>query len=189
LKIAVFGSGSIGTPDLQGDVKQKAFDIGRLLAQKGAKIITGGCGGLPYEAAKGAKSVGGKTVAYSPGVDIEDHKTRFGDPVDVFDEYIFVPKKYNFDRGASLKYRNVISCNATDACIIIGGRIGTLNEFTNMYDMGKIIGILEGTGGATEYIRKIVEMANKEMGQTIVYDSDPKALVDKVIKVIQDATD
>jgi len=188
MKIAVFGSGSIGSPKLHNDLRQKAFDIGRLLAEKGATLITGGCGGLPQEAAKGAKSAGGHTVAYSPGTDMDEHK-KFKYPIDNYDEFIYVPGHYSFSFGAALKYRNVISCNVSDACVIIGGRIGTMNEFTNMFDMGKVIGVLEGTGGVADYIKKIVEMANKDMGQTIIYDTDPKKLVDKIIKVIESGAD
>jgi hypothetical protein len=59
-----------------------------------------------------------------------------------------------------------------------------LNEFTIAYDEGKIIGILERTGGISDHLRKIIRICNKETGAKILYDSDPKKLVEKVLGVL-----
>jgi len=183
LKIAVFGSGS-GSSGHATDTLKLAFEVGVEIAKAGAVLVTGGCSGLPYEAARGAVSVGGKTLAYSPGVDIEDHKLRFKNPTEAYTDFVFVPKHYGFSTTTSMKYRNVISCDKSDACVIIGGRIGTLNEFTNMYDMGKIIGVLDGTGGVTKYIEEIVKVAAKETGAKVIFGKNPEELVKSIVSAL-----
>jgi len=183
-KIAVFGSGS-GSSNHVEVILKLAFEVGKEIANQRCVLVTGGCSGLPYEAAKGAFSIGGKTVAYSPGIDLNDHKDRFKNPTEAYDKFIFVPKQYGFGIQSSMKYRNVISCDASDGCIIIAGRIGTLNEFTNMYDMGKVIGVLEGSGGVTNYIKEVIKTAGKDTGAVVLYSDDPKILVDKVVSELK----
>lgn len=75
----------------------------------------------------------------------------------IFDRLIFIPKDYEFTKNkqVSLKYRNVTSTASCDAGIIISGRWGSLNEFTNLYDMGKIIGVLIGTGGVADELEEL----------------------------------
>ncbi len=61
--IACFGSGS----GAQGDAQYDAMvEVGRLLAERGCTVITGGFGGAGMEApAKGAMNAHGKTVGYT----------------------------------------------------------------------------------------------------------------------------
>jgi len=85
-----------------------------------------------------------------------------------------------------LKYRNVSSVAGSDAGIIIGGRIGTMHEFTGLFDTGKIIGVLSGTGGLTQgYIEGLIEIANKKTDAVVIYESNPELLVDKIIKAYE----
>ena len=63
---------------------------------------------------------------------------------------------------ARKKYRNVSSTANCDAGIIISGRWGTMNEFTNLYDMGKVIGILTETSGVADEIKNLSKKINKE---------------------------
>lgn len=184
-RMAVFGSGSGSEKQLSEKLQVLAFEIGKEIAKHDCVLVTGGCKGLPYAGAKGAKSVNGKTVAYSPGIDKEDHINTFNNPIDAYDKFIFTPKHYKFSPQAAMKYRNVISCNESDACIIIGGRIGTLDEFTHMYDMGKVIGIIQGSGGVSTYIKEIIKIAAKDTGAAVIFDKDPKGLVKKVIEQLE----
>jgi hypothetical protein len=50
----------------------------------------------------------------------------------------------------------------TDIVVIIGGRSGTLGEFSIAYDEGKLIGVLSGTGGITSEIDNIVSIIRKK---------------------------
>jgi predicted Rossmann-fold nucleotide-binding protein len=57
--------------------------------------------------------------------------------------------------------REVVNIRSSDVVIIIGGRSGTLGEFSIAYDEGKLIGILIGTGGITSEIKHIGGLVNK----------------------------
>ena len=59
--IAVVGAG-----DGESDV---AFAVGRLLASRGAVVVTGGLGGVMASASRGAASAGGVVLGLLPGLD------------------------------------------------------------------------------------------------------------------------
>jgi predicted Rossmann-fold nucleotide-binding protein len=176
LKIGVYGSAA---GDIPIETMRKAREIGAEIARMGHVVITGACNGLPYEAVLGAHECGGKVIGYSSAANLDDH-IRFKLPVAGFTSFVFVPSDYQHsdDQGVCKKYRNVSSVADSDAVIIIGGRIGTMNEFTNAYDCVKNIGILEGSGGITKRAIKILlEDASKESAARIVWDPDPAQLV------------
>lgn len=168
VKIGVMGSAS----GLEDSV-QKAFEIGREIAKNDYILITGATTGLPYEAAKGAKQENGLVVGISPAISKEEHE-KIGMPFDYHDIIIYT--------GFGKKGRNVINIRACDAVVFVGGRIGTLNEFTIAYDEGKTIGILEESGGMSDKIKEIVEIANKETAAKIIYDTDPKKLIKNLLE-------
>jgi hypothetical protein len=77
---------------------------------------------------------------------------------------------------------------SADAVIIGCGRWGTINEFTIALEDGKPIGVLDGSGGSTDVIRDILEKSHRGPGN-VVFDSDPKKLIEKVIKLIEQEKD
>ena len=169
MKIGVFGSAA---GDMNSSLLEKARELGREIANRGHIIVTGACTGLPYEAVKGARSAGGKSIGFSPGKDLKYHKENYGFPEDAADKIIFT--------GLSKKGRNVISVEDAEASVFISGRIGTLNEFTIAYDSGKIMGVLTGTGGAADMIKDIVEKLKKKTSGVVIYESDPAKLIKKI---------
>jgi predicted Rossmann-fold nucleotide-binding protein len=182
MKIGVFGSAA-GTTE---EVEKLASSLGEAIADFGCVLISGGCGGLPYFAAEACKGNGGKTIGYSPGRSTKEHKELYGYPVECYSELVFVPESFAIDeKKVRLKYRNIVSCAECDAGIIVGGRIGTLNEFTNLYDMGKVVGVLKGSGGVSDYVEMIVDKAGKKTGAVVIYDDDPKRLVEKVVREVK----
>ena len=62
--------------------------------------------------------------------------------------------------------------------------MGTLNEFTIAFEDQKPIGILVQTGGAADEIKGIIEKAHRGKGK-VVFDPDPKKLVEKVVELIK----
>ena len=78
---------------------------------------------------------------------------------------------------------NIRSC---DVIIFAGGRSGTLGEFAIAYDEGKVIGVLEGTGGVTEHLKTIITMVKKDTGAIVCYDSDPESLLDKLEQIYRE---
>jgi len=179
MKISVYGSAA---GDLGEDIREKSREIGREIARRSHILLSGGCPGLPYEATLGAKEVGGRTIGFSPGVDLEDHIERFDFPTEGFDELIFIPQdfKYKSFKKSCLKLRNVSSVTESHAVILISGRCGTLNEFTIAYDLEKHIGVLLGTGGITKYIEILVSDFNKPSDSKIVYEEEPRILLDRL---------
>ena len=67
--------------------------------------------------------------------------------------------------------------------IILGGRSGTLGEFAIAYDEGKLIGVLQGSGGITTQIPDIVASFQKDSGARVVYSEDPVELIEKMAKL------
>jgi len=58
-----------------------------------------------------------------------------------------------------------------------------LNEFTIAFEDQKPIGVLIGTGGTADMIKDIVADSHRGPGK-IVYETDPKVLVEKLIELI-----
>lgn len=185
-KIGVFGSNA---EELEADVINKARQIGKELARYDVIVITGGSSGLPYQAAHEAAKGGVEVWGYSPVIDIKNQK-KFApnDDISIYKKLIFIPKSFEYasDLDVCKKYRNVISTANCDAGIIISGRWGTMNEFTNLYDMEKIIGILMGTGGIADELLKLSQKITKKSKAKLIFNNNPKALVEKIIKELKE---
>ena len=185
MKFGVYGSAST---KLKKEIKLRAHEIGREIARQNHTVITGGCPGLPYEAVLGAHGIGGKIIGYSPAINIENHTKIYKYPVKGFTDFVFISKDYVYANDPLIckKYRNVSSVAASDAAIFIGGRTGTMNEFTIAYDLGKDIGILKGSGGITkEAITVLLRDIDKGSTSTIIYDRDPVSLVRRMIEIYE----
>ncbi len=179
MKIGIYGSAADDTAE---ETRAKAFELGKLLAERGHTVITGACKGLPQEAVLGAVSVGGKCIGYSSCVSKQEHEDM-GFPTEGFTKMVFIPKDYEHINNVKIchKYRNVSSVASVDAGITIGGRTGTMNEFTILYDLGKHVGVLEGTGGISDRaIKLLLEDIDKESAGTVVFDSNPVRLIEKL---------
>ncbi len=74
--------------------------------------------------------------------------------------------------------REIENIRTCDVVIFVGGRSGTLGEFAIAYDEGKVIGLLDGTGGITAHLEMIVDKINKETGAIVQKRSDPAELLD-----------
>ena len=170
LTIGVMGSAS-GT--YSREVLKKAYEIGKAVAENGCALITGACPGLPYETAKGCVDAGGLSVGISPGLSLWEHKTKYHSPDDRYEVLIFT--------GSGLMGREVTAIRSCDIVIIIGGRSGTLGEFSIAYDEGKLIGVVEGTGGITEHMDHILSAIDKNTGAKILFDKDPASLVKRLV--------
>ena len=174
LKIGVMGSGKVRQSEKVGKL---AFDVGKSIAEHNCILINGACMGVPYEASKGAKKRDGFVVGISPAKDMDEHIKHYKFPTNNFDLLIF--------SGFGFKGRNVLNVSSCDGVIVINGSTGTLNEFSLAYDEGRVIGVLEGSGGITDRVREIVDICNKHTGATMIYEKDPKLLVKKVIIAIR----
>ncbi|MFC1837850.1 TIGR00725 family protein [Thermodesulfobacteriota bacterium] len=108
--IGVFGAGNISDSDEEW---QTALQTGRLLAQRGFVVLTGGLGGVMAAASMGAKEEGGMTVGVLPG-------TRETTPAN---RYVDIAVYTGMGEA-----RNAINTKSCMAAIAIGGEYGTLSE-------------------------------------------------------------
>ena len=179
-KIGVFGSAE---GDL-GKIFNKAHALGTELGKNNIIIITGASTGLPYEVARVAKSVGLDVWGYSQASNLKIQK-KLAPNCDssIYKKLIYIPKNYEFadNNAVCKKYRNVTSTATCDAGIVIAGRWGTLNEFTNLYDMGKIIGVLTSTGGVADELPNLNKKISKKSKAKILFNDSPTELVRNVI--------
>jgi hypothetical protein len=69
--------------------------------------------------------------------------------------------------------------------LFFGGATGTLNEFTIAYDEGKIIGVLEGSGGIADHVREILQYCNKPTTGSVLFDRQPVTLIESCLAALK----
>lgn len=183
-KIGVFGSAVSGSAPVQ----RKAALIGKELAQRNCIVITGACSGLPYAAAYEAAQNNAEIWGFSPEANFKGQlKFTPNNNNSIYKKLFYTPKSLpKFSNGqVRKKFRNVMSTATCDAGIIIAGRWGTLNEVTNLYDMGKVIGVLTGSGGIAEELSKLDKKIHKPSHAKFIFSSSPKTLVQSIIKELK----
>jgi uncharacterized protein (TIGR00725 family) len=119
VQVAVVGSGR--------EHEGRAEEVGRLLAERGCTVVTGGGGEVMAAAARGAKSAGGTTIGILPG-------ERRGEGNEWLD--------YEVVTGIG-HARNVAVAASGDAVIAVGGSWGTLAEVAFASRLGRAVVILE----------------------------------------------
>lgn len=174
-KICVSGSSKLSICS-EGAV-EKAQKLGCEIIRQGGILLTGATTGLPDEAAKGAKKEKGMVFGFSPASSHKEHISKYHLPTENYDVIFF--------SGYDYSGRNTLLVDISDAVIIICGRIGTLNEFTIAFEKKKAIGVLTETGGISSEINHIIEIAKRGRGK-IIYDSNPREIVRKVIAKIKE---
>ncbi|HSK30779.1 MAG TPA: hypothetical protein VLA17_12535 [Candidatus Limnocylindria bacterium] len=150
--------------------------LGSAIAQAGCILVTGATTGLPDLVAKSFRKNGGFALGISPAENRREHVGRYGLPDDGADAMIYT--------GFGYKGRNVVNIRSSDIVIIFGGATGTLNEFTIAYDEGKIIGVLEGSGGVADHLREIIEVCNKPTTGAVIFDAEPASLVRRCLEAL-----
>lgn len=159
--------------------KLLAEEVGREIVRRGHLVTSGATRGLPYYAAAAAKKEGGRdisSIGFSPAASRLAHVKKYQLPLDVFDTVVFTGFEYTG--------RNLLLIRSSDAVVMIGGRIGTLNELTIAIEERKPIGVMLGSGGMTEEVEHVLKAA-KRARTGIIFDHDPVALVDKLIELIE----
>ena len=141
-------------------------------------MINGACPGLPHEAAKGAKQEGGYVVGVSPAFSEQEHVNEYRSPNECYDIVLFT--------GLGFMERDIMNIRSSDGIIVLGGGIGTINEFTVAYEEGKAIGVLLETGGISNYLEEMVKKADRTISPNIIFDTDPKKLVERLIAIIHE---
>lgn len=158
------------------DGKELAFAAGVAIVQAGHILMTGATIGLPDYAAQGAKNSGGMSIGISPASSRVEHIKKYHLPTESYDVIIH----------SGLRYvgRDALLIASSDAIVSIGGRLGTLHEFTIAMEMRKPVGILLGAGGISTQIQSIMVAAGAQEGELVFFETDPTKLVKKLTKVL-----
>jgi uncharacterized protein (TIGR00725 family) len=119
VQVSVIGSGAAH--------ERVAEVVGRLLAERGCTVVTGGGGEVMAAAARGAKTSGGTTIAILPGERAEDSNQ--------WSDYVVVT-------GIG-HARNLAVVASGRAVIAVGGSWGTLAEIGFARRLGRPVVILE----------------------------------------------
>lgn len=178
-KYKICVSGAAETGHCGPDAFEIAEELGKEIVRHDAVLVTGATTGFPYWSAKGAKSEGGIVLGVSPAATEKEHLEVFQLPTDYHDLIIYT--------GFNYSGRNLLLVRSADAVVFGCGRMGTLNEFTITFEDKKPIGILQGVWETDELFKTLIEKSHraKEMEGKIVFDSDPKKLLDKLVELIK----
>lgn len=173
--VGVMGSAGPGSAS-DPRIVALAEKLGEVVAARNLVLITGATTGLPDLVSRSARKSGGFTIGISPAANQNEHTSVYGLPADASDVVIYT--------GFGLKGRNVLNIRSSDVVIIIGGGMGTLNEFTIAFDEGRIIGVLEGSGGIADHVDEIIKFAGRPGRSRVLIESDPAALVDMCLNAL-----
>lgn len=119
MQVSVIGSGA--------ENEERAETVGRLLAEAGATVVTGGLGEVMAAASRGAKDAGGTTIGILPG----ESRAAANEWLD----HVVVT-------GIG-HARNLAVVASGDAVIAVGGRYGTLAEIGFALTLGRAVVVLE----------------------------------------------
>lgn len=175
INIAICGAAEIN--HCGPSVIQKAMDLGRALAEEKVILSTGATTGFPLYALEGFKEVGGVSFGLSPAANKREHTDVYRLPTEGLDHIVYT--------GFGYAGRDLMLVRSVDAVIIGCGRIGSIHEFTISFESEIPIGILEGEWATSEVIKNIIDNSGRK-NCSIVFDSDPKRLVQKIIADIKD---
>ena len=118
-QVSVIGSGA--------EHERRAEEVGRLLAERGCTVVTGGLGEVMAAAARGAKAAGGTTIGILPGERAED--------ANQWEDHVVVT-------GIG-HARNLAVVASGAAVIAVGGSWGTLAEIAFARRLGRPVVILQ----------------------------------------------
>jgi uncharacterized protein (TIGR00725 family) len=127
-----------------------AEQVGRLIAERNAILVTGGMGGIMSAASKGAKEANGLVIGILPTADKESANP-----------YVDIPIVTGLNQA-----RNFIIARTCDCAIAVNGRFGTLSEiaYCLMYDI-PVIGIdtwqIDAPIAVAETAQQAVDLAFK----------------------------
>ena len=119
VQVSVIGSGA--------EHEQRAEEVGRLLAERGCTVVTGGLNEVMAAAARGAKKAGGTTIGVLPGERLQDANE-------------WVDHVVTTGIGHA---RNLAVAASGEVVIAVGGSWGTLAEIGFARRLGRPVVILQ----------------------------------------------
>ncbi len=174
-RIGIIGSDLSHGSSITPKALQWAEEVGRLIAERGGLVISGGRGGVMEAVSKGAKQAGGLVVGIMPSME-----TSEANP--------YVDVVITTGLGG---VRNMLTVRTSDAVIMIAGGGGTLNELTVAHHLKPTV-VLEGTGGWSDRIRSAAidgEYLDERREYKLHFAQDPAAAVNLAFDLVSQKTD
>ena len=157
--------------------KELARAAGVALAQAGQSLLSGATVGLPNYAAEAYKLAGGTmSLGISPAASKVEHVLKYRLPTEAYDAILY--------SGLHYIGRDALLINSSDAVISIGGRLGTLHEFTIAMETDTPIGFLQGAGGISTEIMDILHAAGESRSENVIFSDNPEDLVAKLTALL-----
>lgn len=158
--------------------KELAMAAGAAIAKAGHSLLTGATVGLPNYAAEGYKAAGGTmSVGISPAASKVEHVMKYRLPIAAYDTILYT--------GLHYVGRDTLLITSSDAVISIGGRLGTLHEFTIAMETRTPIGFLQGAGGISQAIQSILDAAgNVRADNPVIFNEDASELITEITAIL-----
>ena len=159
--------------------KELAILKGTAIANAGHSLLTGATVGLPNYAAEAYKAAGGKmSIGLSPAATKIEHVMKYRLPTEAYDTILYT--------GLHYIGRDMLLITSADAVVSIGGRLGTLHEFTIAMETRTPIGFLQGGGGISSEIMDILHASGQEHTNEYFFSEKPEDLM-KQLESLLDA--
>jgi len=156
----------IGASEIDKDIEEKAFQIGKLIAKNNYAVSCGGLSGVMEAVCRGAKEENGLTIGIIP------YKEK-----SAANKYVDIAIPVPFSQA-----RNIVVVLSGDACIAIAGKAGTLSEISFAWIYGKPIVALTSVEGWSSKIAG--EQLDDRRTDKIYGAETPQEVVDKVIELL-----
>jgi hypothetical protein len=99
-----------------------------------------------------------------------EHVMKYRLPVSAYDTILY--------SGLHYVGRDTLLITSSDAVVSIGGRLGTLHEFTIAMETDTPIGFLQGAGGISEEIHNLIALAHPlKPGAMVTFNEFPEILI------------
>ena len=159
--------------------KDLARAVGIAIAKAGHSLMTGATSGLPNYSAEGYKSAGGKmSLGISPAATKVEHVIKYRLPTKAYDTILY--------SGLHYIGRDALLITSSDAVISIGGRLGTLHEFTIAMETDTPIAFMQGAGGISSEISEILSAAGEQRSKNVIFGDNADDLVLRLTKMLDE---
>lgn len=160
------------------DGKEMAIAMGAAIAKAGHSLLTGATIGLPNYAAEGYKAAGGRmSVGLSPAASKVEHVMKYRLPTEAYDTILYT--------GLHYIGRDTLLITSADGVISIGGRLGTLHEFTIAMESETPIAFLQGAGGVSTEIEGLLALSKPlRNADAVLFGDNSEKLITQLTKFL-----
>ncbi len=153
-----------------------AAELGIAIAKAGHSLLTGATVGLPNYAAEAYKKAGGTmSLGISPAASKAEHVMKYHLPIKAYDAILYT--------GLHYVGRDTLLITSSDAVVSIGGRLGTLHEFTIAMEARVPIGFLQGAGGISDQVQALMSLSEPlPSGSEVLFNDSATELITDLTK-------